>query len=67
MFTYKAFAHTGLAWLNELGTFDTEGEALDALEEEYDRQLPSLIEAYGSEDVFEIFWVDCRIDKEEVK
>lgn len=60
---HKALAYTGLAWLNDLGDFESNTEAMDALEAEYERQLPVLLECYSDVEAFELFWADCRIDE----
>ena len=61
---YIAYAHSGFAWLNNIGEFHTKEEALDALQDEYHRQTnDDTVEAYGSENNWsEIYWADCKID-----
>jgi hypothetical protein len=57
---YKALAYIGFFNLRNLGSFDTEREAFDALENELDRQQSlETDESYP-----ETFWACSQIDEE---
>lgn len=59
---YKVWAHSGLAWLHDLGTFDTLDEAQDALQGEFDQQLAGLSQEDSVEEFHELFYANSRMD-----
>jgi hypothetical protein len=61
---YKALSYIGLAWLSEIGTFDTESEAIEALENDFEKQIELLeIPENEIESERERFWFDSRIER----
>lgn len=63
---FKALAYIGLAWLSEVGTFETRQEAMDALGDELDRQSTNWTAAddFETQDHFrESFWANSQVDE----
>jgi len=60
---YKANAYIGLAWLSDLGTFDSFDEASEALENELEKQLDGLSDDEELNIIAESFWANSRIDE----
>lgn len=59
---YKVLAYTGLAWLQDLGTYDRFDEAQESLNNYLDKQLESL-EEDEKESYQEIFWFSSYIEE----
>jgi hypothetical protein len=63
---FKAWEYIGLIELSPLGTFDTEDEAIDALQEAWTFQESlNLIDDDNRESEQEIFWSSSRIERVE--
>lgn len=60
---YRAYAYNGTAWLTDLGVFDTEAEAADAIYDELTRIL-NTVEDEDRDCVEEMFFGDSRIVEE---
>ncbi len=65
MSKYKALAYIGVYQLADIGNFDTELEAFEALEDNFDTQVKNLeIPADEIESERERFWFDSRIEEQ---
>jgi hypothetical protein len=60
MKTYQVWAHSGLAWLFDIGQYDDFAEANYALYNEYVRQSES-VEPDKIKDFEELFFLESRI------
>lgn len=60
---YRAYAYNGTAWLTDLGVFDTEDEATDAIYTELDRILDT-IEDEDRDYTAEVYMFNSRIVEE---
>lgn len=60
---YRAYAYNGTAWLTDLGVFDTEDEAADAIYTELDRILDT-VEDEDRDYTAEAYMFNSRIEVE---
>ena len=60
---YRAYAYNGTAWLTDLGVFDTESEAADAIYSELDRILDT-VEDEDRDYTAEAYMFNSRIVEE---
>lgn len=61
---YRVLAYVGLAWLQDLGTYDGFDEAQEKLNSCLNKQLEGL-EEYEKESYQEVFWFSSYIEEVE--